>query len=95
MADEPAAFAPAQTITGADAPFIYFEEARFFGVIGGVGKIALSATRQKGGTPDGNVLFDHVFVGHLVGNLGAVRSLRAALDGILLLAEPKPEGPAN
>jgi hypothetical protein len=34
-------------------------------------------------------------VAHLVGNIQALESLRAAIGGILLLAAPKPEGPAN
>ena len=83
-------------IASANAPFIYFEDARFFGLVNGVGKVALTAGRQIAlDAQTGGVLFDQVIVAHLVGNMAAVRSLRAALDGIILMAEPKPEGPTN
>ncbi len=83
-------------VASANAPFIYFEDARFYGFVNGIGKVALSASRQIAPDPQtGGVLFDQVLVGHLVGNIHAIRGLRAALDGILLMAEPKPEGPAN
>jgi hypothetical protein len=36
-----------------------------------------------------------VIVAHLRSNLSALRSLRAAIDDVLLMAEPTPEGPAN
>jgi hypothetical protein len=38
---------------------------------------------------------DRVVVAHLRCNILAVRSLRSAIDGILLMSEPKPEGPTN
>ena len=82
-------------IASANAPFLYFEGAPFFGLLNGVGKIAITASRQISQSAEGAVLSDQVIVAHLVGNLPAIRSLRAALDGILLMAEPKPEGPAN
>jgi transposase-like protein len=40
-------------------------------------------------------LFGPRHCAHLRANIPAIRSLRAALDGILLMAEPKPDGPAN
>jgi len=106
MTDEPAGKPPVEIIpsvageisgiASASASFIYFEAAPFYGLINGVGKIAISASRQGAkDTTGGGVLSDHVLVAHLVGNLAAIRSLRAALDGILLMAEPKPEGPTN
>jgi hypothetical protein len=83
-------------VASAHAPVIYFEEALFFGVVNGVGKVAITTSRQIASTPDGGgVLVDRVIVAHLAGNIQAIRGLRAALDGILLMAEPKPEGPAN
>src|SRR5208282_471901 len=33
-------------VASATAPFIYFEDARFFGLVNGVGKVALTASRQ-------------------------------------------------
>ena len=82
-------------IASANAPFVYFENAPFFGLIGGVGKVAITATRQIGNSGEHGVLADQVIVAHLVGNLPTIRALRAALDGVLLMAEPKPEGAAN
>ncbi len=82
-------------IASANAPFIYFEGAPFYGLLGGVGKIAIETTRQISTKSEGGVLFDRVIVAHLVGNIAAIRSLRAALDGILLMAEPEPQGPKN
>ena len=82
-------------IASANAPFIYFEDAPFYGLINGVGKVALTASRQIATGQDGVVQFDQVLVAHLVGNLAAIKSLRAALDGIILMSQPKPEGPGN
>jgi hypothetical protein len=84
-------------IASAQAPFIYFENAPFFGFLNGVGKIAIEASRQIAQAPQGGqgVLFDRVLVAHLVGNIPALKSLRAAIDGVILMAEPKAEGRAN
>lgn len=82
-------------IASAGAPFIYFEAAPFYGLINGVGKVALVTSRQIANSPDGGVMFDQMIVAHLVGNIPAIRSLRAALDGVLLMAEPIPDRPAN
>jgi hypothetical protein len=82
-------------VASANTPFVYFEEAIFYGFVNGVGKVALTTNRLIAAAPDGSVLTDKVLVAHLVGNLPAIRALRATLDGILLMAEPKPEGPAN
>jgi len=82
-------------LASANAPFIYFENAPFFGMMNGVGKIALESFRQIALAEDGQVQVDRVIVAHLVGNIVAIKNLRAALDGIILMAEPKPEGPGN
>lgn len=82
-------------IASANAPFIYFESAPFYGLLNGVGKVTLEVSRQIANAPGGGVLFDRVLVGYLVGNIPAIRSLRSALDGILLMAEPTPDGPKN
>jgi hypothetical protein len=107
MPDEPAVHPPIRTenipntsgqisaIASANAPFIYFENAPFFGLLNGVGQISLSAGRPMVVTAEGPIAGDIVLVAHLRGNLPAIRALRGALDGILLMAEPKPEGPAN
>ena len=82
-------------VASAAAPFIYFEHAMFYGLLNGVGKVALTSSRQIAHGPNGTVQVDHVLVAHLVGNLPAIKNLRAALDGIILMAEPRPQGPAN
>lgn len=82
-------------IASANAPFLYFESAPFFGLLNGVGKIALEASRQISAGPGGTVLFDRVLVCHLVGNLQAMRALKSAIDGVLLMAEPIPEDVKN
>ncbi len=82
-------------VASANAPFIYFEGAPFYGPLNGVGKVTLESTRQIATASDGSVQFDRVLIAYLVGNLGAIKNLRAALDGIILMAEPKPEGPGN
>jgi hypothetical protein len=83
-------------LASAQAPVIYFERATFFAVLNGVGKVTLEASRQiMAAAPGGEALFDRVIVAHLVGNIKAIKSLRAGLDAVLLAMEPTPEGPAN
>ena|ERR1700760_2372147 len=82
-------------VASANAPFIYFENAPFYGLLNGVGQVTLEVGRIFGADPSGKVIMDRVLVAHLRGNINAIRGLRAALDGILLMAEPKPEGAPN
>ena len=82
-------------IASANAPFIYFENVPAFAIMNGIGHVTLEAGRLLGSGPDGKVLTDRVLVAHLRGNLLAMKGLRAALDRIILMAEPRPEGPAN
>ncbi len=82
-------------IGSANAPFIYFENVPFYGFLNGVGQVTMEAGRIFGADANGKVILDRVIVAHLRGNIPAIRSLRAALDGILLMAEPKPPGPTN
>lgn len=96
MPDKPAVTAPVITenipanagqisaIASANAPFIYFENAGPIGLLNGIGQFTLEANRLMA-----------VVVAHLRGNLPALRSSRTAIDNILLMAEPTPEGPAN
>jgi hypothetical protein len=105
MADEPAVPKTVENIpsiaggisaiASANASIIYFDNAPFYGLLNGIAKVALSFNRQIASHPPAGVLSDQVLVAHLVGNLAAIKGLRAALDGILLMAEPQPEGPAN
>ncbi|WP_020176081.1 hypothetical protein [Methyloferula stellata] len=82
-------------IASGNAPFVYFDAAPFYGHLNGIGQVTLEAARLFGASEDGKAIIDRVIVGHLRGNLLAIKSLRAALDGIILMAEPVPEGPAN
>jgi hypothetical protein len=105
--DKPAVTAPVVTenipanagqisaIASANAPFIYFESVPFFGLFNGIAQITLEASRMIATAPDGRAAVDRVVVAHLRSNLPALRSLRTAIDAILLMAEPTPEGPAN
>jgi hypothetical protein len=105
MAEEPSASQFFETVpnvrggfsaTGsASAPFIYFDNVPFFGLLNGVGQITLDANRLWGADAESRPIIDRVIVAHLRSTLPAVKALRAALDGIILMAEPKPGGPAN
>jgi hypothetical protein len=106
LTDKPAVTAPVVTenipanagqvsaVASANAPFIYFENASFFALFNGIAQMTLEANRLIATGPDGRVAVDRVVVAHLRSSLPALRSLRAAIDGILLMAEPTP-GPAN
>lgn len=76
------------------APIIYFDNAPGFGILNGIGMVVLEAARQNV-LPDNNVALDRVMVAHLRASIPAIKALRAALDGILLMAEPKPAGEMN
>lgn len=81
-------------IASSSAPFLYFEEASAYGVLNGVVRITLEAHRLL--PHNGNVSLDRVIVAHLRMNLAAAVSLKAALDGALLLAAPTAgDGKAN
>jgi hypothetical protein len=75
------------------APFLYFDLVPTYGFNRGIAKITLEALRLH--TTAGGVKQDRVVVAHLRMGLDAAIDLRKALDGIILMAEPKPEGPAN
>jgi hypothetical protein len=82
-------------IASGNAPFVYFENAPFFALMNGVGNITLDASRMIGVDSNGKVLSDKVIIAHLRGNLLALRSLRDALDAVLLMAEPSPGDSLN
>ena len=77
-------------IASAHAPFLYFEEARAFGHLNGIIRITLEAARILA-TGTGEIAFDRVVVAHLRMNIPAALSLKAAIDGALLLAAPTPQ----
>ena len=75
----------------ASAPFVYFDAASTYGFSEGVGNITLEAFRNM--SVGGQVVRDRVIVAHLRMSLQAAKDLRAALDGVLLMASPKkPQG---
>ena len=82
-------------VASANAPFLYFEDVAFYGLVGGVGKITLSVSRQIAPGPGGTVLNDTVLVGHLVGNLAAMQALMRALNGVVLMASPPADGKSH
>jgi len=80
-------------IASGNAPYIFFDEAPNFGSYNGICHVSLEAMRFNT-TPSG-VVADRVTVAHLRMNLQGAMALRAALDGALLIAVPKPEGAPN
>lgn len=68
------------------APVIFFEIGSTYGVRNGVANLTLEGGLHI--TVDGKVVADSQVVGHLRFPLGAIPSLRAALDAIELLAKP-------
>ena len=76
------------------APFIFYENAPAFGFTNGIINLTLSANRTWLGS-DGGVVNDQVVIAYLRENILAALSLRQALDNVLLLAAPTPEGKAN
>jgi hypothetical protein len=81
--------------TMANAPFIYFDNAPAYGLLNGIGQVTLEAGRIFWADAPSKVATDRVLVAHLRGSLPAIKRLRAALDGIILMAEPKAKAPAN
>ncbi len=92
--EKPVAAAPAQeqaliSASGsASAPFVYFEQASAFGHLHGVVRVTLEAMRIYPSPTGQGVLADRVVTAHLRMSVQAAQSLRAALDGALLLAAP-------
>ncbi len=70
----------------ATAPILHFDVAPVFGVLAGVGRLTVSAFVQTVGL-DGTPGTKQVTVAHLRGNVPAMRSLKQAIDGILVMAD--------
>jgi len=85
---------PLSDSASATAPFFYFEEVTAFGHLHGVIRVTLEATRLIP-APDNRVETERVIVGHLRMNIPAALSLKAALEGALLLATPTETGSRN
>ena len=104
MADDPNPTPPVEIIPSvhgsisaigsAQAPFLYFEAASAFGFLNGVVQITLEAQRIFPGAGK-SAAIDRVVVAHLRMNAQAALSLRAAIDGALLLASPGPTPTRN
>lgn len=92
-ADRPAPARLAAAEGGASAPVLFFDAAPVFGMRGGVFSLVLETFLQDVEASDaaGN---RRVVVAHLRTTAEGIRSLRAALDGIELMAA-KPEGGTN
>ena len=58
----PSAAGQISAVASANTPFIYFEDAAFYGLVNGVGKVALTTNRLIAAAPDGSVLADKVLV---------------------------------
>lgn len=82
-------------IASAHAPFLYFENAPAFGHIGGVIRVTLTASRDMPVNNEQKVMSDTVVVAHLRMNINAALSLKFAIEGALLLANPPPTGTKN
>jgi hypothetical protein len=78
-------------IASAQAPFIYFEGVPNYGFNFGIANMSLEVVRF---TPTGasGVLADRVTVAHLRMGAEALKSLKAAIEGIELLMQPAAGG---
>lgn len=80
-----AAGVPISEAASAHAPFLFFDVASAFGQYNNVVHVTLETARYIP-RANGLVTQDRVIVGHLRMNLQAAESLRAALEGALLMA---------
>ena len=101
MVDHPAGQSPVRSDLiafsesgSANAPILYFEAVPAFGHMNGIIRVTLEATRLY--TTDlGEVTQDRVVVAHLRMNVPAALSLKAAIEGAILLATPPPSEAKN
>ena len=77
-------------LASAHAPFIYFDAAPNFGLNGGIANLSLEVVRFTPNPGVTGVHADRVTVAHLRMSLEGVRSLKAALEGIELIASSTP-----
>jgi hypothetical protein len=80
-------------IASSHAPFIFFDNAPTYGFRDGVANITLEALRFSG--VGDQVLVDRVVVAHLRMSYPALQYLKAAINGIELIAAPAPPGQTN
>ena len=93
MSDKPDIPSPVRSPTrrlvddaSAHAAFLYFDEAATFGYLNGVVQVTLEANRLV--SREEGVTVERIIVSHLRMSIPAARSLKAAIEGALLLAEP-------
>lgn len=83
-------------LASAAAPFVYFDRAPNFGFNGAVANISLEAARFVAPAEGEDVVVaDRVTVAHLRMTLDALRSLKAAIEGIERMAEASQGRPAD
>ena len=82
-------------IASAHAPFLYFDSAPTFGHVNGIIRVTLEATRDMPTNTEQRVGSDRVVVAHLRMTIPAAQSLKAAIEGALLLANPSPTETKN
>jgi hypothetical protein len=75
-------------LASAHAPFLYFEDAIAFNHLNGIIRLTLTASRDVPEPGSQGAGTDLVIVAHLRMNVPAALSLKAALEGALLLAQP-------
>lgn len=74
-------------LASAAAPFVYFDRAPNFGFNGAVANVSLETVRFTLPSEGAEVVTDRVTVAHLRMTLDAMRSLKAAIEGIERIAE--------
>ncbi|MBI3198984.1 MAG: hypothetical protein HYZ40_16045 [Rhodospirillales bacterium] len=74
-------------LASAAAPFVYFDRAPNFGFNGAVANISLEAVRFATPADGAEVMADRVTVAHLRMTLDAMRSLKAAIEGVERIAK--------
>ena len=83
-------------LASAAAPFIYFDRAPNFGFNGAVANISLEAARFAAPAAGEDVVVaDRVTVAHLRMSMHALRSLKAAIEGVERMAEASQRRPAD
>jgi len=82
-------------LASAQAPFLYFDSVPNYGFNAGVANLSLEAVRFTASPTGQGVMADRVTVAHLRMSIDAVRALKAAIEGIELLATPAAGGQRN
>lgn len=77
------------------APVVYFEVAPISSYLNGLGRITLSANFETLNGKAKAVVADNVVTAHLRSNIAGFVELRAAIDRLLLLAQPTETGTQN